>query len=39
MKSAIELFISQKVKEYRLAREWSHCYLGDCLNVSDTFIV
>lgn len=39
MKSAIELFISQKVKEYRLAREWSHRYLGDCLNVSHTFIV
>lgn len=38
MKSTIELFISQKVKEYRLARKWSHRYLGDCLNISHTFI-
>lgn len=39
MKSAIELFVSHKVKELRLARGWSHRYLGDCLNVSHTFIV
>lgn len=39
MKSAIELFVSQKVKELRLAKGWSHRYLGDCLNVSHTFIV
>ena len=38
MKSAIELYVSQKVKEYRLAREWSLRYLADCLNVSHTFI-
>lgn len=39
MKSAIELYISQKVKEHRLAKGWSHRYLGDCLNVAHTFIV
>lgn len=39
MKSAIELYISQKVKEYRIAKKWSHRYLGDCLNVSHTFII
>lgn len=38
MKSAIELYVSQKVKEYRLARNWSLRYLADCLNVSHTFI-
>lgn len=39
MKSAIKLSISQRVKEYRLAKGWSHRYLGDCLNVSHTFII
>lgn len=38
MKSAIELYVSQKVKEYRLERKWSLRYLADCLNVSHTFI-
>lgn len=39
MKSAIKLSISERVKEYRLAKGWSHRYLGDCLNVSHTFII
>lgn len=38
MKSEIEKYVSQKVKEYRLERKWSLRYLGDCLNVSHTFI-
>lgn len=38
MKSKIELYVSQKVKEYRLARGWSHQYLGDIINLSRTFV-
>lgn len=38
MKSAIELYVSQKVKEYRLKNDWSYKYLGDCINVSGSFI-
>ena len=38
MKSAIELYVSKKVKENRLARKWSLRYLADCLNVSHTFV-
>lgn len=38
MKSAIELYVSQKVREFRTKKEWSYRYLGDCMNVSHTFI-
>lgn len=38
MKSAIELYVSQKVKERRLAKGWGLRYLGDCLNVHHSFI-
>ena len=38
MKSKIELFVSQKVREYRLKNDWSYKYLGDCINVSGSFI-
>lgn len=38
MKSTIELYISQKAKEFRNQRGWSIRYLADCLNVSHTFI-
>lgn len=38
MKSAIELYVSQKVREYRLKNNWSYKYLGDCINVSGSFI-
>ena len=32
MKSAIELYVSQKVRELRNKKEWSYRYLGDCIN-------
>ena len=38
MKSAIELYIVQKVKEQRKKRKMSQRYLADCLNVSQIFI-
>lgn len=38
MKSPIEIFVGQKVKEYREERKWSLRYLGDCLNVHHSFI-
>ena len=38
MKSAIELYIVQKVKEQRKKRKMSQRYLADCLNVSQSFI-
>lgn len=38
MKSKIELFVSQKVKEFRTKRNWSYRYLGDCMNLSETFV-
>lgn len=38
MKSAIELFVAQKVREYRTKKNWSYRYLGDCLNVHHSFI-
>lgn len=38
MKSPIEIFVGQKVKEYREKRNWSLRYLGDCLNVHHSFI-
>ena len=38
MKSAIELYIVQKVKEHRKKRKMSQRYLADCLNVSQSFI-
>ena len=37
MKSAIELYIVQKVKEQRKKRKMSQRYLADCLNVSQSF--
>lgn len=37
MKSAIELYVSKKAKEHRLAKGWSLRYLADCMNVSYTF--
>ena len=39
MKSAIELYIVQKVKEQRKKRKMSQRYLADCLNVSQSFIM
>ena len=38
MKSAIELYVSQKVKEYRDKRNWSQQYLADCINLSASFV-
>ena len=38
MKSAIDLYIVQKVKEQRKKRKMSQRYLADCLNVSQSFI-
>lgn len=38
MKSPIELYVSKKVREYRLKNNWSYNYLGDCINVSGSFI-
>ena len=38
MKSALELYIVQKVKEQRKKRKMSQRYLADCLNVSQSFI-
>ncbi|MCM1030689.1 MAG: helix-turn-helix transcriptional regulator [Oscillibacter sp.] len=38
MKSAIELYVSQKVRELRNKKEWSYRYLGDCINVDPSFI-
>lgn len=38
MKSSIELSVSQRVREYRTKNNWSYDYLGDCLNVSGSFI-
>ena len=38
MKSAIELYIVQKVKDQRKKRKMSQRYLADCLNVSQSFI-
>ena len=38
MKSAIELYIVQKVKEQRKKRKMSQRYLADCLNVFQSFI-
>lgn len=38
MKSQIELYIVQKVKEQRKKRKMSQRYLAGCLNVSQSFI-
>lgn len=38
MKSAIEMFTVQKVREQRKKRNMSQRYLADCLNVSQSFI-
>lgn len=38
MKSSIEKFVGQKVREYREKKKWSLRYLGDCLNVHHSFI-
>lgn len=38
MKSKIELFVIEKVKERRVALDISQRYLADCLNVSQSFI-
>lgn len=38
MKSTIEWYVIEKVKEYRKKLEWSQQYLADCLNVSQSFI-
>lgn len=38
MKSAIEWFIIQKVKELRKKKKMSQRYIADCLNVSQSFI-
>ncbi|MDB9202340.1 helix-turn-helix domain-containing protein [Odoribacter splanchnicus] len=38
MKSKIQLFVSQKVTEYRTKKGWSFRYLADCMNVHHSFI-
>lgn len=38
MKSKIELFVIEKVKERRLELDISQRYLADCMNVSHSFI-
>lgn len=38
MKSAIEWYVIQKVKELRKKKKMSQRYLADCLNVSQSFI-
>lgn len=38
MKSKIELFTIQKVKELREKKDISQRYLADCMNVSHSFI-
>lgn len=38
MKSAVEWYIVQKVKERRKKLKMSQQYLADCLNVSQSFI-
>lgn len=38
MKSAVEWYIVQKVKEQRKKLKMSQQYLADCLNVSQSFI-
>ena len=38
MKSKIELYTIQKVKEIREKRQISQRYLADCMNVSHSFI-
>ena len=38
MKSKIELYTSDKVKQYRLKAEMSLQYFADCLNVTPQFI-
>lgn len=38
MKSDIELYVSQKVKEYRDKKNWSQQYLADCINFSASFV-
>ena len=38
MKSKIELFTIQKVKELRENKDISQRYLADCMNVSQSFI-
>lgn len=38
MKSQIEIYVGQKVREYREKKGWSQQYLGDVLNLSRTFI-
>lgn len=38
MKSAIELYVSQKVREYRTKKGWSYQYLADCINLSMSFV-
>lgn len=38
MKSNIELVVSENVRKLRMKRNWSYKYLGDCINVSGTFI-
>ena len=38
MKTKVQLYTSEKAKQYRLDADMSLRYLGDCLNVSHTFI-
>lgn len=38
MRSEIEKYIIQEVKNRRTAKKWSQKYLADCLNVSQSFI-
>ena len=39
MKSKIEMYVVQKVKEHREDADMSIRYFADCLNVSHTFII
>lgn len=38
MKSKIELYTIEKVKEIRTSKDWSVRYFADCLGVSHSFI-
>ena len=38
MKSKIEMYVVQNVRERRMKKDWSQQYIADCLNISQSFI-
>ncbi|KIO43521.1 helix-turn-helix domain-containing protein [Sanguibacteroides justesenii] len=38
MKSKIEMYVAQNVRERRMKKDWSQQYIADCLNISQSFI-